>query len=211
MNETMTKMTLRDEDFELLMLHADGELPAERMAEAQKLLAESAAAQAIWQDLQLGRELVRGIALDALAPAQGKQARVDLSLLPGQVMRKLPNDEALHPVAETPPERGLIAWLQNLGIGKVGFAMGMAVAAVAFMVVRAGPVVEQPQGEQQAEIAAVPGTNIAVPRDDPSVIIEEMEIESGTLMVHPPHEQGDSTIIWHFQDNNAAQGAGGEG
>ena len=217
MSEILQKMTLRDEDFELLMLHADGELPAERVAEAQKLLAESAAAQAIWQDLQVGRQLLREIAVDAIAPGQAKWARTDLSLLPGQIMRKLPNDEVLHPVTETPKDRGLVAWIQSLGLGKVGLAMGLALAAVAFMVVKAGPVVEQPQIEKQAEIAAVPGTNVAPAcegagcADENPVFIEEMDIESGGVMVHPPREQGGSTIIWHFQDNGAAQGAGGEG
>ena len=211
MSETLEKMTLRVEDFELLMLHADGELPAARLGDAQALLAESAAARAIWQDLQVGRELLREIAVNAIAPGQAKWARTDLTLLPGQIMRKLPDDEALHPVTATPEGRGLVAWIQSLGLGKVGFAMGLAAAAVVFMVVKAGPVVEQPQGEKQAEMAAVPGTNTQANSDDPSVIIEEMDIESGGVMVDPPHEQGGSTIIWHFQDNNAAQGAGGEG
>ncbi len=210
MSETMTKMTLSDADFELLMLHADGELPADRAADAQKLLAESAAAASVWRDLHLGRDLLRGIAMEAIAPAQAKLARTDLSLLPGQVMRKLPDDEALHPVAAVPPGRGLVAWIQGLGLGKVGFAMGVALAAVVFMVVKAGPVADQPAVQREAEIAAVPGTNVAAPVDDPSVIIEEMDIESGGVMVHPPREEGGSTIIWHFPDN-AAQGAEGEG
>ncbi len=216
MSEMLDKMTLPDGDFELLMLHADGELSGDRTAQAQQLLAESAAARAIWADLQLTRTLVRAIAEDAAAPAQAKLARTDLSLLPGQIMRKLPDDQALHPVAEIAKERGLIAWIRGLGFGKVGFAMGLAAAAVAFMVVKAGPVADGPVLDQTAEIAAVPGTNTA-PRpdaetpDDGSVFIEEMDIESGGVMVHPPREQGGSTIIWHFQDNGAAQGAGGEG
>jgi hypothetical protein len=211
MSETMTKMTLRDEEFELLMLHADGELPTEQLTAAQTLLAESEAAQAIWQELQLARTLVREIAIDATASGQAKWARTDLSLLPGQIMRKLPNDDALHPVTEAPKESGLVAWIHSLGFGKVGLAMGLALAAVAFMVVRAGPVVDAPQSERHAEIAAVPGTNAPAAGDDNPVIIEEMDIESGTLMVHPPQEQGGATVIWHFSDNSAAQGAGGEG
>ncbi len=210
-------MTLPDADFELLMLHADGELPADRLAQVQQLLAESRAAQAVWQDMQLGRELLRGIALEAAAPAQAKLARTDLSLVAGQIMRKLPDDQALHPVAEPPTDLGLIAWIQGLGLGKVGFAMGLAAAAVAFMVARAGPVVDAPAADVQTEIAAVPGTNLAPPcqgdgcADENPVFIEEMDIESGGVMVHPPREQGGSTIIWHFQDNSATQGAGGEG
>ena len=211
MSETNEMMTLQDADFELLMLHADGELPAERVAAATQLLAECAAARAIWQDLQTGRDLLRAIAEDAIATAQSKQARVDLSLLPGQILRKLPEDAAPRPVATAEPESGLVAWLRNLGIGKVGLAMGMAAAAVALMVAKAGPVAEPPQPAAQAEMAAVPGSNVAAPDGNPSVIIEEMEIDSGTLMVNPPEVEGGSTVIWHFQDNSAPQGAGGEG
>ena len=206
MSKTTEKMTIADADFELLMLHADGELHGEQLASAQALLAESAAAQAVWQDLQLGRELVQHI-----ATAGVKTARVDLSLLPGQVMRKLPDDAALHVVTALPPERGLLAWIRGLGLGKVGLAMGCAMAAVAFMVARAGTLVETPTLNADAEIAAVPGSNLPAQDSDPMVIIEEMEIESGTLMVHPAREQGGSTVIWHFSEDKAAPGAGGEG
>jgi hypothetical protein len=206
MSQKNEKMTLQDADFELLMLHADGELAADQLAKAQQLLAESAAARAVWQDLQLGREMMRQIAVSDV-----QSARVDLSLLPGQVMRKLPDDAALHVVTATPPNRGLIAWIQGLGLGKVGLTMGLATAAVAFMVARAGTLVETPTRNADAEIAAVPGTNLPAQDNDPMVIIEEMEIESGTLMVHPPGERGGSTVIWHFSDDKGAPGTGGEG
>lgn len=206
MRKIVEKMTLSDADFELLMLHADGELAADRRSDAHTLLAESAAARAIWQDLQLSREIVKLVAEGGV-----KSARTDFSLVPGQIMRKLPDDEALHPVAEVPQDRGLIAWIRGLGFGKVGLVMGCAAAAVALMVARSGSLVQPPTPGAESEIAAVPGTNAPDREVEPMVIIEETDIESGTLMVHPPAEPGDSTVIWHFPDENAKPATGGEG
>lgn len=194
-------------EFELLMLHVDGETPPERQAEVAELLRESAAAQALVLDLRLTREVLREVAIEARA--QPALQRTDLSLLTGQILRKLPA-EAAQPVAGQVEEQpGLLAWIRQLGMQKIGFSIGLAALVAAAMVVLAGPPATAPltPQAQESEIAAVPGTNAAVLLDeqeklDPQVIIEEMEIDSGSLMVHPPQLKGDSTVIWHFQGDD---------
>jgi len=44
---------------------------------------------------------------------------------------------------------------------------------------------------------------------DEGVIIEDMEIESGTVMVRPGASRGGATVIWHFDDSNGSKGGAG--
>ena len=213
-----TRLELQDAEFELLMLHNDGELPVDRAGELATLLATSAAARAVLADLTVQRELVRAIAVDALG--QPAVQRQDLSLMPGRVLRKLPTESATPGLPQVQTgESGLVAWVRGLGLGKVGFAVGAAAMAALALIVANGGVagngaedgVSAP--ELGAEMAAVPGTNTAREAGEDGLIIEETEIDSGGLMVHPPHVQGGSTVIWHFSDDQKgpAPAAGGEG
>jgi hypothetical protein len=129
----------------------------------------------------------------------------DLGMLRGRVMMKLPVD-ATAAALQTDEPRGMIAWLRGFGFGKVSLLAGMAAAAAIWIVAsstaRLTEEVTQPADRTVAAVNSPMG--IGDP-SEPSVIIEDMEIESGTVMVSPA-EQGGATIIWHFQPEE--QGAG---
>lgn len=205
------RLTLSDGDFALLVLHQDGELPADRAGEVTTLLSQSPAARAVLTDLGLQRSLVQAIAVDALA--QPAVRRADLSLMAGKVMRKLPGDPAAARAPE-PAESALVAWIRGLGLGKVGFAVGAAGVAVAVLIAATGGKSDDPLAPVSvAQMAAVPGTNLTHATATLAVEVEETEIDSGTLLVHPPEVEGGATVFWHFADDQPAPAAGdgGEG
>ncbi|MSP90215.1 MAG: hypothetical protein EXR79_00180 [Myxococcales bacterium] len=182
---------LTDPEFELVMLHVDGELSDDsvRAAAAVALLEQSAVARAVAADWVSAKVALREAVLD---PAH----EVDLSRVRGRVMTKLPADVRSAAV-DPQPAAGFGAWLRSLGLGKVTLAVGAAVAVAAWLVATAAGPGTGPGGAAPPAVAEVPG-------EAPAVIIEEIEIEGGSVVVDPGKGPGTSTIIWHFE----AQGAG---
>ncbi len=182
-----------------LMAHADGEAIGEA-AELDGLLAESSEASALLHDLNLSKQALR-------AEVQSDQTEADVSMVRGRIMSKLPA-QTRPPVAAEDRSEGLGERLRALLFGRPGLAFGLAAAAV-LMVLALGQMkdraiddVASPEIGPVAEKIDTP-----LPDDEPAVIIEEMEIDSGTVLVDNGAEPGAATIIWHYSDDDG-EGAG---
>lgn len=193
--------TLSEAEFELLMLWVDGELDGDppQLAAAQELARNSETARAIADDWRAAKGALRQQVLSA--PSQ-----VDFSMLRGRVMTKLPADP--RPIA-VPERGGLWSLLAGLGFGKVSVALGVAAAIAAWLLLTPGKGLREPSDPTEttpsamAEIGAPPHVGA---EDEPAVILEEMELESGSITVHPGEHAGDATVIWHFQSTGEGEG-----
>ena len=189
MEKSMVEMSdLDDSDFELLVLFADGELTVEpeRRAQAEALVAQSAVARAIVQDLQATKVAIRDALLGEQAVAQ---VAADVSMVRGRVMTKLPAEPRRAPL-QAAEAAGWMGWLRQFGLTKVGFALGAAVAVAAWMIVAyRAPTPELPN---------VPALATEAELGDQPVIIEEMEFDGESITVTPGDESGKPTVIWHF-------------
>lgn len=207
-NKDLLADSLNEIELELLLLLLDGELeadPAQKHA-ADELLAQSEVARVLAQDWRNAKLALREGILQG-PPKLLPQTEIDLSLLHGRVMSKLPADpqQVAHLAAAAQPQsRGLWAWIQHFGFGKTSFAIGAAVAVAVFLLVRGGGL---PAVHDAASTPVAPNAAAAIV--EPQVIIEEMELESGSVMVNPASTSGDAMVIWHFHDN--AGSAGGKG
>ena len=107
------------------------------------------------------------------------------------------------PRAATPADeaQGLLERLRGLLFGRPGLVLGLGLAAV-LLALALGRV----QDQAPAVGPLGPDGPVAV-SDEPAVIIEEMEIDSGTVLVDSGDEPGAATIIWHYQDDDD-EGAG---
>jgi hypothetical protein len=191
---------LNEAELELVLLYVDGELRGEpeQLARAQALLATSPVARAVADDWSSAKVVLRERILEA-------PVKADLGLVRGRVMMKLPADAPASAVPSDEP-RGVIAWLRGFGFGKVSLVAGMAAAAAIWIVASStSRLSEEATQPADREVAVVFPSVANGDPSEPSVIIEDMEIESGTVMVSPT-EQGGATIIWHFQPEE--QGAG---
>ena len=188
-----------------LMAHLDGELVGVAAEEAgiEALLAQSAGARTLVHDLQLsGVALRREVLSD--------QTEQDLSMVRGRIMTRLPA-EARPAVAADKASEGFVERLRALLFGRAGLAIGLA-AAAALMVLALGQMKDQlPADDNAGPIVAE--QIYTMPADgEPAVIIEEMEIDSGTVLVDNGDEPGAATIIWHYQsDDDEEQDDDGEG
>jgi hypothetical protein len=193
---------LDDQAFELLVLYADGELSRDpvRRAEAEALVARDATAAAVLADLQTAKQTLHAW---VVGPQAASAVEADLSMLRGRVMTRLPQ-EASRPVAEAPALSGLWAWLRGLGFGKASLAMGAAALAAVVLVVvqtrRPAPPVSV--ATAVAHHDSPPSTAAA---DEPTVIIEEMDVE-GSVTVTPGLQPSQPTVIWHFQPGREGEG-----
>jgi len=207
-NMPLPENSLSESQLELLLLLLDGELdsaPDQKRA-ADELLAQSEVARVLAQDWRNAKIALREGILQG-PPKLLPQTETDLSLLHGRVMSKLPADaqqKAHLAAASLPQPRSVWAWIQHFGFGKTSFAIGAAVAVAVFLLVRGGglPAVHD---SASTPVAA----NAAAAIAEPAVIIEEMELESGSVLVNPAGNAGDAMVIWHFADN--AGSAGGQG
>jgi hypothetical protein len=192
----MSDQQLTDRDFERLVLLADGELaadPAER-AKAEAVLERSAQARAVFGDLQGSKFAVGLWATGGEAPA----ADVDLSMLRGRVMSRLPAEVRLPATPPAPASwlDGVLQGLREIGFGKAGFALAAVAVAALLVVWRTDPAVPGPAAVEPPAVAS----HLPVGDDDqPAVIIEELEVESGSVAVTPGSGANQPTVIWHFQ------------
>ena len=205
---------LQDSDFELLVQLADGELSGEpqRRAAAELLLERSAAAQTVFADLQGAKVAVQAWATDVALNPQNLALKADLSMVRGRVMARLPPATA----AQAPRNTGELAsedgqaalragWrelLRAFGFGKASLALGAAALAAVVLLARASqPPVPAATGEapavaSQQTIESIGGAPATA---EPDVIIEELEVDSGSVAVTPGSQPSQPTVIWHFQ------------
>lgn len=190
---------LTDDQFELLLLFVDGELAHEpaRRAEAEALVAVHADARAFVADWTQAKSALREAVLAGPVHA-------DLSRIRGAVMTRLPS-EPRRPIGHDRQgeDHGIWAFLRRLGLGKVSFALGAAVAAAVWLIATS-------TGHLQLHApTGAPVADRSVPDDgEPSVIIEEIETDDDSLMVKHGEHTGDATIIWHSAPMAGAKGEG---
>ncbi|MEY3015049.1 MAG: hypothetical protein RIT45_3784 [Pseudomonadota bacterium] len=188
---------LDDEQQMLLMAYADGELDddAELRARVEGWIAEKPALGAAVS----GQRALRSVLREAVFEERQLSARIEeeLSMTRGRVLTKLPA-EAREPVAETVEPAawsGILGWLASVGWGRVAFGAGAVAAAVLLVVALRSP--HQANGVIAGPAIAEQGD--ANDSDEPEVIIEEMEIDSGTIVVDPSRRDVDGpVIIWHL-------------
>jgi len=198
--------TLSESQFELIILWVDGELASEpaRLAEAEQLARSSPAAQAIADDWRAAKVALR----EAVA---SRETSTDFSMLRGRVMTALPSGPRAitGPAAiETAPPRGFWAWLEQFGFGKVSFAVGVAAAVAAWLLLVPGGGLREPEEPVlteggMAEMSTQPNLGSEA---EQAVIIENLDLDSGSVTVNPGERSGDATVIWHFE--SAAEGEG---
>ncbi len=193
--ETFADSGLDERQFELLVLLADGELAAGSpdLAAAQALLAQHAEAKQLYANLTYSRETLRESVLGEAAAAALK---VDLSMLRGRVMTKLPAEPRPAPKPEAAAP-GWMDWLRAFGFGRAS----LAVAALAVVVVWWAGSQTATAVKLSPEPAAMAREDATMPpghEEEPAVIIEEMDVEDGSIAVNPGDKPGATTVIWHF-------------
>jgi len=193
--ETMDASGLDERQFELIVQLADSELAAgsTEHAAAQALLAESAEAKLLYDNLTYSRQVLR----DSILGEQAAGALdVDFSMLRGRVMSKLPAEpRPLQEPAKAAP--GWLDWLRAFGFGRAGLAAAaLAVVAVWWAGSQAGSAPKLPP--EPAAMAREDATMPPGHEEEPAVIIEEMDVEDGSIAVNPGDRPGATTVIWHF-------------
>lgn len=205
---------LQDSDFELLVLLADGELVAEpaRRQAAESLLEHSMVARAVFADLAGAKMAVHAWATDVALSPENLAQKADLSMVRGRVMTRLP--AAAAPLtaevttAQQDAERqaavraGWWELLRAFGFGKASLALGAAALAAVVLVVRAGQQQDPAMTTGTPAVAShqtIESVGGAAANAEPEVIIEELEVDSGSVAVTPGSQPSQPTVIWHFQ------------
>lgn len=196
------RLSLDDPQLALVLEYVDGELQADptRRAAAEALLAASATARAIAEDWTAAKVTLRERLFDKPLWFQDRpgQPAADLSHVRGRVMSKLPAEP--RPAVVDAHATGVVAWLRNFGFGKVSLAVGLAAAAAIWLLAtQSGLQSQRQEAADGVHLAAAPAGDLV-----PGVIIEEMDIESGTVLVSPEAAEGGATVIWHFDDQGGA-------
>jgi len=208
-----TSELLQAAQFEQVMLLVDGELTGAERTAAEALVAQSSEAKALYDALSESKLALRQAIVDA-------PVHVDLSRIRDNVLHQTVQSATAQPrpVQEQSLVARLLAWLEERSpLGKLSLAAGAAAAVALWMVVAADRVpspdpasllAHGPSGAGQASptgetgpmaVASVQGDGIAA---DPQALfgeIEELEVESGSVLVSPADSEG-STVIWHFAE-----------
>ena len=199
---------LTESQWTTLMAWVDGELrdDAKATSEVEALIGRSAVARQIVDDLR-----GNAAALHAYVLETGTSA--DLSRVRGRVLTRLPAQPRTPAAADV--NRG---WMDRLGeaLGQPwAIASGLAVAAAVIAVLAVGGLHGEGDGTRGTATASLSGTDAtgiaALADDEPAVIIEEMEIESGSIVVQGAEDAEDATIIWHFEPPQMAEDGEGAG
>lgn len=189
---------LDDEQQMLLMAYADGELDddASLRAQVEGWLAEMPALRGA----VTGQRALRATLREAVFAERQLTAKQEdaLSMTRGRVLTRLPA-EPRPAVVESEPAAwsGLFGWIASFGWGRVAFAGAAVAAAVLLVVALRSPHQGQLPGEPNLSAQADPGEV-----EEPEVIIEDMEIDSGTIVVDPSRRAADGpVIIWHLEED----------
>lgn len=204
---------LQEAEFAQVMLLVDGELTGAERTAAETLVARSAEAKALYDALSESKLALRHAIVDA-------PVHVDLSRIRDNVLKQTVLAATAQPraVQEQSLVARLMAWLEDRSpLGKLSLVAGAAAAVALWMVVAADRVpaadpasllAHGPSGAGMAipsgqagpmAVASVQGDGIAA---DPQTLfgeIEELEVESGSVLVSPADTEG-STVIWHFAE-----------
>ena len=195
-------MALNEEQEMLLMAYADGELDGASLTEAEALIAARTGADVIVRDLQLAQQALRGHLF-----SEDLNLDADLSMVRGRVLTKMPTP-ARAPVNEAKASLlgRLFGWTRHFDTGQVGMAGGLAMAALLFAVVFAQE--HAPRNlDNQPDSRVISGPVVAkVVPDQPDVIIEDMELDGGTVMFEGAEAPGETMIIWHMQPDEGGAG-----
>lgn len=189
-------LSLTEAQFELVALLADGELAgdAARRTQAQALLQQLPDAQSLYESLCEAKLALRD---HLLGEALARPVTADMSSVRGRIMSRLPA-EPRPAVVHEPQHLSLGQWLRAFGISRLG--LGAAAVVLAALVVLAARTpaenVGRPVSATIASEGAVAPTALA---DEPAVIIEEIDVDSGSVAVRPGTQPSQSTVIWHFQ------------
>ena len=210
MAEHQTTGMLTDEEQMLLMALADGELAddPELLAQAQALLA---ATPTLGQASTGQRAMSEALRDAAFTPVElSRKQQDDMSMVRGRVLSQLPAPVRAAVAATEPTRPGLLASIFGMGWGRVAFGLGAVAAAVALVVALRSPhqELQAQNGQQMTERELTPAADATGGDEgaDPGVIIEDMEIDSGTIFVAPAAEPDGPVIIWHLESNE--EGAG---
>ena len=207
-------MALTEEQEMLLMAYADGELTGDSLAEAEALVAVQAVAQVAVHDLRLA-----ALALQRHVLSDELEVSADLSRIRGRVLTKIPAPaRAIAAQPKTTLWGRLFGWTRHFDAGQIGVAGGVAMAALLFAVVltqdrttATQALVDQasadgalPTAGSRAETAVAKAVLPAA--REPSVIIEDMELDGGTVLIEGAEEPGETMIIWHMQPDGGEAG-----
>jgi len=195
-------MALSEAQEMLLMAYADGQLDGESRAEAEMLITAQSGADVIVHDLKLAQQALRShLFSDTL------NVDVDLSMIRGRVLTKLPA-EVRAPVQEESPSLldRLFGWTRHFDTGQIGMAGGLAMAAVLFAVVFAQEHAPRDLSNQSGTMETSGHVVAKAARDEPDVIIEDMELDGGTVLFEGAEVPGETLIIWHMQPNGGGAG-----
>lgn len=199
-------LTLTAAQFEQVMLLSDGELSGVERQAALELVRNNPQARGLLDELQHAKAAFRSQVFEAPAPAAAQQwidnvlnqtvARAD-----GQIRTAAGSSTApLGLWAE------VTAWLRG-GVGKLALATGAVAAAAVWLVVSAGPGAVAPESADPVAVQGLPAIAVASSQGDGSLgavapplgEIEELEVESGSVLVSPADDSG-ATVIWHFAE-----------
>lgn len=209
---------LQEAEFEQVMLLVDGELTGAERTAAETLVAQSAEAGALFAALTETKLALRQAVVTAPISTT---VNAELNRVRDNVLHQTVLSATAVPrvVQEPSLVARLFGWLEERSpLGKLSLAAGAAVAVALWMVVAAdrAPSPEAPAmvangpagadtesvasaGTMTGAVASLQGDGMAA---DPQAIfgeIEELEIESGSVLVSPADSEG-STVIWHFAE-----------
>ena len=176
-----------------LMAYVDGELADDlaASAEVEALIASSPRAAQIQHDLGLARTALQ-------REVMRSDSEQDMTMVRGRIMTHLPAPPRAAVTLDEP--QGLLDRLRETLFGRPGLVLGLGLAALLLALA-----LGQVQDQAAVDVSLAPDQPVAV--SEPAVIIEEMEIDSGTVLVDSGEEPGAATIIWHYQDDED-EGAG---
>lgn len=199
-------LALTAEQFEQVMLLSDGELSGAERQAALELIRSNTQARGLLDELQAARAAFRSQVLEAPAPAAAQQwidnvlnqtvARADAQV----------RTAAVNSAAPAGLWTEMTAWLRG-GVGKLALATGAVAAAAVWLVVSAGPGTVTPDSAAPVAVQSLPAIAVASSQGDgsqgavapPLGEIEELEVESGSVLVSPADDSG-ATVIWHFAE-----------
>ena len=191
-------MSLTDKQQMLLMAYADGELSdPEELKEAKALLEATPTAQGSLDAFQTAAVALRG-------HVEGLADGVDVSMVRGRVMTRLPAPSR-PAVAESvgSSSSSMWSWLSPRWL----IGGGLVTAAALFALMSNQPtetkIDNKPLSESSAPVVAKMLPDEATP-EEPSVIIEEIDIDGGTVLVEGAEEPGEAMVIWHIEAEGEA-------
>ncbi|MBP47762.1 MAG: hypothetical protein CMH53_07470 [Myxococcales bacterium] len=193
-------MKLTEQEQILLMAHSDGELSdATEIAQAKALLEQSPELQQSLDAFEFAAETLRSHIMDEVLAKE-----VDVSMVRGRVLTRIAAPD--RPAMTNPSSsQSLTSWLNM----PLKWLVGGALTAAALIFVLASPnkrlTPPTSAALSQSEAPVMAKEQALEPVDDePTVIIEEIDIDGGTVLVEGAELPGEPMIIWHIEAEGEA-------